>query len=59
MPTDTGFGDYQKNSEKFQKIMKNLEYQKTMFETEIGQIGLPEMSIRAIYQDRAPGSDQG
>jgi len=35
---DTGFEDFQFNSEKFQKIMKNLKYWKMMFETEIGQI---------------------
>jgi len=35
---DTGFEDLQFNSEKFQKIMKNLEYKKIIFETKISQI---------------------
>ena len=29
--------------------MKNLKYYKTVFETKIGQIGLPERSNRAVY----------
>jgi len=45
---DTGFEEFQLNSGKFQKIMKNLEYWKTMFETEIGQIRKPESPNRAI-----------
>jgi len=49
MPTDTGFEDFANNSEKFQKIMKNLKYWKTMFETKIGQIELPKIPIRAIH----------
>ena len=49
MPTDTGFGDFVNNSEKFQKITKNLKYWKTIFKTKIGQIRLPEMPIRAMH----------
>jgi len=49
IPTDTGFGDFANNSEKFQKIMKNLKYGKTIFKTEIGQIGLSEMPNRAKH----------
>ena len=49
MPVDTGFKDFANNSEKFQKIMKNLKYWKMMFKTEIGQIRLSEMTIRAMH----------
>ena len=45
---DTGFEDFQFNSEKFQKIMKNLKYWKTMFETWIDQIWIPERLNQAI-----------
>ena len=49
----------QNNSEKFQKIMKNLKYYKTVFETKIGQIGLPERSNSAVCQYRVPDPGQG
>ena len=42
---DTGFEDLQLNSEKFQKIMKNLEYWKMISKIEIGQIRIPEYPI--------------
>ena len=48
MPTDNGFGDFANNSEKFQKIMKNLKYWKTVFETEIDQIRLSERSNQIV-----------
>ena len=38
MPTNTDLEILQNNFEKFQKIMKNLKYWKTVSETEIGQI---------------------
>ena len=49
MPTDTGFEDFANNSEKFQKIIKNLKYWKIIFETKIGQIGLSERPNRVIH----------
>ena len=42
---DTGFEDLQLNSEKFQKIMKNLEHWKMISKTEIDQIRIPEYPI--------------
>ena len=45
---DPGFEDLQLNSGKFQKIMKNLEYWKTIFKTETGQIRIAEIPNRAI-----------
>ena len=49
----------QNNSEKFQKIMKNLKYWKTVFETKIDQIELQESSNQAICWYRIPGPGQG
>ena len=45
MLVDTGFEDLQLNSEKFQKIIENLKYWKTMFKTEIGEIGIAKRPI--------------
>ena len=39
--------------------MKNLKYWKTIFETEIGQIKLPERSNHAVCWYRVPDSGQG
>ena len=46
---DPGFEDLQFNSGKFQKIMENLKYWKTVFKTEIGQFGIAKRSNRAIH----------
>ena len=59
MPTDTRFGDFAEKSEKFQKIMKNLKYWKTVFETEIDQIGLAKRSNQAVRWYRVPSPCQG
>ena len=45
---DTGFEDLQFNSRKFQKIIENLKYWKTIFKTEIGQIRIAEIPNRVI-----------
>ena len=59
MPTDTGFGDFAENSEKFQKIMKNLKYLKSVCETKIGQIGLLKRSNQVVGWYLVPDLGQG
>ena len=45
MLIDTGFEDFQFNPGKFQKIIENPKYWKTVFKTEIGQFGITKDQI--------------